>query len=58
MNPELTRERFTLLDLIQAVQDEAHDDREAVAALVHLLAPAAGGGVPPSSRNQSLLQGL
>jgi len=38
MEREPSREEFTLLDLVQAVQDEANDDREVVATLTHLLA--------------------
>ena len=41
MEREASREEFTLLDLVHAVQDEADDDREVVATLVHLLAASA-----------------
>ena len=58
MHSELTRDRFTLLDVILAVQDEANDDREAVAALMHLLDPAGSGGESLSSRQENSLQGF
>ena len=58
MSRELLRDRFTLLDVILAVQDEAKDDREAVAALTHLLDPAAGGCGAASLRRENLIQGL
>ena len=58
MSRELSRDRFTLLDVILAVQDEAKDDREALAALMHLLDPAAGGCGNASPRRANLIQGL
>jgi hypothetical protein len=38
MEREAWQVEFSLLDLVQAVQDEANDDGEVVATLVHLLA--------------------
>jgi len=40
MARESSREKFMLLDLIHAIQDEAKDDREVVATLQHLLTRA------------------
>lgn len=38
MERSASHTELTLLDLVQAVQDEANDDREVVATLTHLLA--------------------
>jgi len=38
MEREASREEFTLLDVVYAVQDEANDDGEVIATLTHLLA--------------------
>ena len=58
MHRDPTRDRFTLLDVILAVQDEVVDDREAVAALMHLLDPAESRAEPASHRRENPLQGL
>ncbi len=58
MHRELTRDRFSLLDVILAVQEEAKDDREVVAALMHLLRSGENGGELPSAPHEQLLLGL
>ena len=41
MERSASHTELTLLDLVQAVQDEANDDREVVATLAHLLSGSA-----------------